>query len=62
MTLNREKRIKVLREVYKLIANDVPYLFLFNAKYGFYGHTKRMKGPQDTYTFGVGTDYWWVEK
>ena len=62
MTLDREKRIKVLREVYKLIANDVPYLFLFNAKYGFYGHTKRMKGPKDTYTFGIGTDYWWVEK
>tara|TARA_B100000925_G_scaffold291844_2_gene281862 strand:+ start:931 stop:2568 length:1638 start_codon:yes stop_codon:yes gene_type:complete len=61
-TLNRDERIKVLRKVYKQIASDVPYLFLFNAEYNFYGHTKRMKGPKDTFTFGIGTDYWWVSK
>ncbi len=62
MTLNRDARIKILRKVYKQIASDVPYLFLFNAEYNFYGHTKRMKGPKDTFTFGIGTDYWWVSK
>ena len=61
-TLNRDERVKVLRKVYKQIASDVPYLFLFNAEYNFYGHTRRMKGPKDTYTFGIGTDYWWVSK
>ena len=40
MTLNRDERIKVLRKVYKQIASDVPYLFLFNAEYNFYGHQK----------------------
>ncbi len=61
-TLGREKRIPILREVYRLIANDVPYAFLFNNKYGFYGHTKRMKRKRDTYKFGIGTGYWWIEK
>ena len=62
MTLNKDKRVGIMRSIYKKIADDVPYLFLFNSKFGFYGHTKKMKGPQDTFTYGIGTDYWWVSK
>ncbi|RLA64724.1 MAG: peptide ABC transporter substrate-binding protein [Epsilonproteobacteria bacterium] len=62
LTFNKEKRIELLREVYKIIAEDVPYAFFFNAKYRFYAHTKRMKREKDTYQYGIGTDYWWIEK
>ena len=61
MTLSRDKRIPILREVYREIAKDVPYAFLFNPKFGFYGHSKRMKRVKDTYKFGVGTAYWWIK-
>ena len=57
-TLERDKRIPILREAYKLIAEDVPYAFLFNSKFGFYGHNSRLKRPKDTFKFGVGTAYW----
>ena len=61
-TLDRNKRIKILGKVYKLIADDVPYVFFFNTKYQFYAHTKRMKRERDTYKYGIGTDYWWISK
>ena len=51
-----------MKKVYGEIATDVPYLFFFNSKFGFYGHTKKMKRVKDTYSYGVGTDYWWIEK
>ncbi|MBK26641.1 MAG: peptide ABC transporter substrate-binding protein [Halobacteriovorax sp.] len=57
-----KKRQKVLRRVFKLIADDVPYAFFFNDKYGFYGHTKRMKREKDTYSYNVGISYWWIQK
>jgi len=62
MTTDTAKRIKILKKVYREIANDVPYLFFFNSKFGFYGHTKKVKGPKDTFKYGVGLDYWWIEK
>jgi len=60
--MDTKKRTKVLHQVFKLIAEDVPYVFFFNSKYGFYGHTKRMKRVRDTYTYGVGLGYWWIQK
>lgn len=62
MTTDTAKRIEILKNVYREIANDVPYLFFFNSKFGFYGHTEKVKGPKDTFKFGVGLDYWWIEK
>lgn len=61
-TLDNKARIKMLHKVYKIIADDVPYAFLFNAKSNFYGHTKRMKREKDTYNYGIGTDHWWISK
>lgn len=62
LTFDKEKRIELLRKVYRIIAEDVPYAFFFNAKYRFYAHTKRMKREKDTYKYGIGTDYWWIQK
>jgi ABC-type transport system substrate-binding protein len=60
--MDKAPRVKKLREVFKIIAEDVPYIFLFNGKYSYYAHTKRITKEKDTYTFGVGSDYWWITK
>ena len=58
---DKKKRIKIFQKVYALVAADVPYLFLFNGKSGFYGHTKRTKRIQDTYKYSVGFgSHWWL--
>ena len=59
---DKSKRKEILNKVYKEIAEDYPYAFLFNTKYTFYGHTKSAKRHQDTYTYGVGIGRWWLEK
>lgn len=60
--MDKKERIKKLREVYKVIADDVPYIFLFNGKYFYYAHNKRVGKEKDAYTYGIGTDYWWMTK
>jgi ABC-type transport system substrate-binding protein len=60
--MDRKERIKKLREVYKTIAADVPYIFLFNSKFKFYAHTERVGREKDTYTYGIGSEYWWLTK
>lgn len=62
MIMDKKERIPKLREVYRLIAADVPYIFLFNNKHKFYAHTDRIGREKDTYTYGIGTDYWWITK
>ena len=56
--MNKEKRIKILKQVYKMIADDAPYLFLFNNPVRFYAHSKKVKMEKDTYNYGVGLEYW----
>jgi len=60
--LDKEKRKVILSKVYKEIADDFPYVFLFNDKYTFYGHTKRMQKVKDTFKFEVGLGCWWISK
>lgn len=60
--MDKKTRIKKLQEVYKLIAEDVPYIFLFNQKFRFYAYSNRTQKEKETYTYGVGTDYWWLSK
>jgi peptide/nickel transport system substrate-binding protein/microcin C transport system substrate-binding protein len=62
LTMNEKERVKKLRQVYKMIADDVPYIFLFNGKFSYYAHGAKIKKEKDTYTFGVGSDYWWMSK
>lgn len=61
-TLDQSERIPLLQEVFKLIAEDVPYVFMFNPKFGFYGYSERVQRPKDTFKYGVGMDYWSFKK
>ena len=56
--LNKEERIKTLREVYRLIADDVPYIFLFNNPYRFYGVNKRIQRPKPALQYKLGLSFW----
>lgn len=58
--MERSKRIPILKKAYEIIAADAPYLFLFNRKDILYAHNKRIKKPKDTFTYGIGVDYWWL--
>jgi peptide/nickel transport system substrate-binding protein/microcin C transport system substrate-binding protein len=60
--MDKDARVKKLREVYKMIALDVPYIFLFNGKNFYYAHNKRIAKEKDAYVFGVSTKYWWMSK
>ncbi len=60
--LDKKARIKILKKVYKIIADDVPYVFFFNPKYATYAHTERMKRVKDTYQYSIGLNYWWISK
>ncbi len=59
-TLNRQKRIKIFQKVYRLIAEDYPYLFLFNGPIQFYAYSKKIKMLKDTYRYGLGEEYWYL--
>lgn len=61
MTVDRTKRRDTFRKVYELIAEDAPYAFLMNSKYGFYGVSSRLGSPGDTMKYEVGTQYWWMK-
>ena len=61
-TPERAKRIPLLREVYRIVAEEQPCLFLFNDVYNFYAYSRRVEKPRDTYAYEVGTKYWWVKK
>lgn len=61
VTMDRKSRIPILQEVYKLIADDAPYVFMFNQKYDLYGHTARVKMEKKTYKYGVGSSFWWLQ-
>jgi peptide/nickel transport system substrate-binding protein/microcin C transport system substrate-binding protein len=60
MELDKEKRAPMMKEIYKLIADDVPYAFLFVPQFAFYGASKKVEREVDTYKFDVGLDYWRV--
>ncbi len=56
--MNRNKRIKIFQKVYHLIAEDYPYLFLFNSPVQFYSHNKKLKMEKDTHVYELGAKYW----
>lgn len=60
--MDKKKRIPLLRKIYKKVAEDVPYVFLFNDRYDLYAHTARVKMVKPTYKFNIGTDYWWIDE
>ena len=58
MEVDRHKRIVLFKEVYRLIAEDYPYLFLYNNPVQFYAHSKKVRMKRDTYNYGFGIKYW----
>ena len=57
---DKKKRVDLLRKVYKTIAEDAPYDFLFNDKFVLYGRSTHVTTPKATYKFETGTSYWWA--
>ena len=56
--MNKQERIKTFRKVYRLIAKDVPYIFMFNTRRRFYGVHQRIDTPADTFNYDTGLSYW----
>ncbi len=59
--MDRKKRIVLLRKVYERIANDAPYVFMFNEKFSLYAHNNKIGKSVDSYKYGIGSDYWWLK-
>lgn len=57
--LDDKKRSAIFKKAYTLIAEDVPYVFLFNAKYDFYAMSKKVAQPGDTFKYDFGYTTWW---
>jgi len=60
--LNSEKRRKIWREVYSIIAEDAPYAFMFSPKYDLYIVNNRIGMSAPTLTYDIGQSYWWIKK
>ena len=60
--LDAKKRSGMWKNIYKMIAEDAPYAFLFNEKYILYAHGKKIGMARDTYKYNLGRYYWWVAK
>lgn len=58
LEMDKQKRIPMYQEIYRKIADDAPYVFLFNTKYTLYGVNKQIKRPKDTFRYGIGVTYW----
>ena len=59
--MNPVKRGEVLKKLYKVIAEDYPYTFMFNPDYHFYAHSRRVKMIKPTYQYDIGYKFWWFE-
>jgi microcin C transport system substrate-binding protein len=60
-TMDKKKRIEIMRKAYEMIADDAPYAWFFSNKYTLYAHSARTKLPKDTYQFAIGYNHWWAE-
>ncbi|MES3036424.1 MAG: ABC transporter substrate-binding protein [Bdellovibrionota bacterium] len=62
LTLDKKDRIKIMQKIDEIIAADAPYVFMFNNRYFYYAHSKRIERPGDTFKYGVGSQFWWRSK
>ena len=60
MELDRNKRIQLFKKIYRLIAEDYPYLFMFNNPITFYARNKRVLVEKDFYLYSLGTEHWQI--
>ncbi len=59
---DKKKRIKILREFYRKVAEDVPYAFLFCDRDTLYARNAKIGAVKDTLNYEVGEQYWWMAK
>ncbi len=57
--LDPKKRSTLFKKVYTQIADDVPYVFLFNPRYELFGRSAKMKKPGNTFEYDIGFQAWW---
>ncbi len=58
--LDPKKRSVLYKNLYKIIAEDVPYVFLFNPKFELYANSDKMKKPGQTFNYDIGYSGWWA--
>lgn len=57
---NKEKRYAMWKKVYRMIADDAPYAFMFSGRYALYGVNKKIQMLKPTYNYRIGYQYWWM--
>jgi len=60
--LDKQERIKDFKKVYRLIAEDVPYIFLFSTRQRFYGVNQRIETYRPSWNYNQGVFYWDFKK
>ncbi len=58
--LDQAKRTALFKKAYTIIAEDVPYVFLFNPKYELFARSAKMKTPGKTFEYDTGFQAWWA--
>lgn len=58
--LDKKKRKELFKKVYGTIADDVPYIFLFNRKFEFYANSAKLKKAGETFKYNFGYRNWWT--
>ncbi len=60
--LNLRTREPMMHEIYSLIRNDYPYIFLWSPKYSLYAYDSKMHMLRPTYKYDIGTGTWWANE
>jgi peptide/nickel transport system substrate-binding protein/microcin C transport system substrate-binding protein len=59
--LDEKKRTSINRKIYRMIAEDAPYLWMFTERFDFYGHSNKVEKPAETFQYDYGSEYWWAK-
>ncbi len=57
--LDSAKRSAIFKKAYTLIADDAPYVFMFNRKFEYYAISNKVKSAGDTFKYDFGYRTWW---
>jgi microcin C transport system substrate-binding protein len=60
--LDRNKRLELSHKIFRLIADDSPYLWMFSRRLDLYTHNARIWKPKDSFKYTIGTSYWKVNE
>ncbi len=58
--LDKEKRTELFKKAYGIIADDAPYIFLWNRKFDYYAISNKVQKPADTFKYNFGYRSWWA--